>query len=188
MVSFYLAQGVSVLTILTTILGLLQNNKSKILTYLTISNITIMITYLLLGRWLSIVLVGIATIRTSIYYYYSIKNIKPNIIILIVFELSFITASIILWQDYFDLFMIANLCLLTYTTWQDNLTFLRIGYLLSGILLITYDILVQAYVNTISDIILLIFALISIIKYDIKKTNKDNKTNTIINKNENENN
>ena len=70
---FYIAQVISVLTILTTVLGLLSKEKEKIMFWFFLSNITLLITYFLLGRMLGSVLVAGAAIRTIIYYYYSKK-------------------------------------------------------------------------------------------------------------------
>lgn len=165
---FYIAQIISVVTIITTIFALFQKEKFRTLIWFTISNFSMMATYALLNRWLSLILVGIASIRTFIYYIYAYKNIKPNIWVMVVFEIALVLTSIILWKDYLDLFMLINLCMLTYTTWQDSMKILRMGYFISSILLITYNILVSAYVGSISEVILLISSFISIVKFDIK--------------------
>ena len=69
---FVIAQIVSVITIITTVLALFQKEKFKTMILFTISNISMMATYSLLGRWLSLILVGIASVRTFIYYLYAV--------------------------------------------------------------------------------------------------------------------
>lgn len=165
---FVIAQIVSVITIITTVLALFQKEKFKTMILFTISNISMMTTYSLLGRWLSLILVGIASVRTFIYYLYAVKNLKPNYIVMVAFEVVLVIVSILLWEDYLDLLMLINLCMLTYMTWQDNMKLIRAGYVVSALLLITYDILVKAYVGMISEVILLVSSAISIIRYDIK--------------------
>ena len=165
---FVIAQIVSVITIITTVLALFQKEKFKTMILFTISNISMMATYSLLGRWLSLILVGIAGVRTFIYYLYAVKNLKPNYIVMVAFEVVLVIVSILLWEDYLDLLMLINLCMLTYMTWQDNMKLIRAGYVVSALLLITYDILVKAYVGMISEVILLVSSAISIIRYDIK--------------------
>ena len=168
MTNFYLAQIVSIITILSTVLGLFQKEKFKTMLHFTISNISMIVTYALLERYLSIILVAIATIRTIVYYIYAYKNLKPNTLVVVSFEIVFVLVCMFLWTDYVDLLMLINLCMLAYTTWQDNMKILRIGYLISAILLIAYNLLVGAYVSSISEIILLVFSILVIIKYDIK--------------------
>ncbi len=133
--------------------------------FMTLSNITMLVTYLLLGRYLGCLLVGGATLRTFIYYAYAKYNKKPELIFVVIFEIYFVLISLLLRNDNKDLFMLVNLCLLTYTTWQNNMTIFRIGYILSCILLITYDISVQAYVTSISEIIMLVFTITTLIKH-----------------------
>ena len=130
-------------------------------------------TYILLGRYLGCLLVGGATLRTFIYFLYAKFNKKPHIILVIFFEIYFVVISLFLWKDYSDLFMLANLCLLTYTTWQNNMTTFRVGYIFSCIFLITYDIFVGAYVSIISEVIMLVSSVYTLIKYSYLNKIKD---------------
>ncbi len=166
--NFYISQIISIFTIILTILGLCQKEKFKTLLCFTLCNITMMTTYFLLNRLLSVILVVVATIRTLIYFIFALKNIKPNAFIFIFFEIIYVAISVFLWHDYIDLLMLTNFCIVTYTTWQDDMKILRIGYIISAILLTIYDVLVFAYVNAISEIILLISSVVTYIHYNIK--------------------
>lgn len=166
MTNYNIAQLVSLVTLATTIWGLLSKEKYKIMLWFTLSNLSLLITYFLLGRTLGAILVFGATIRTVVYFAYARKNIRPSFIIMAFFETYFITLSFITMKDYADLFMLLNLCLLTYATWQNNIKIMRIGYVLSGILLITYDLLVGAHVNIITDLIVLFTTIYAIYKYN----------------------
>lgn len=170
---FYIAQIVSVVTIIATIIALFQKEKCKSMIWFTLCNFSMMTTYALLNRWLSLILVGIASIRTFVYYVWAYKNLKPNIFVMASFEIVFVITAIVLWKDYLDLLMLINLCMLSYTTWQDNMKILRIGYLISAILLIAYNAFVGAYVGIVSEVILLITSIISIVKYDVKNKISD---------------
>lgn len=171
---FYIAQVISVLTILTTVLGLLSKEKEKIMFWFFLSNITLLITYFLLGRMLGSVLVAGAAIRTIIYYYYSKKNIKPSLLVLILFQVYFVVISVIMWKDFIDIFMLINLCMLTFTTWQNNMKILRGSYILSSMLLICYNILVGAYINIFLELIFILSSAYSIYKHIYLKKPKIN--------------
>lgn len=169
---FLAAQIVSIITIITTTIGLFLKDKFKIMILLTLTNISMLTTYVLLGRYLGCLLVGGATLRTFIYFIYAKFNKKPQLIFAIFFEVYFVVISLFLWKDFSDLFMLANLCLLTYTTWQNNMSIFRIGYIFSSIFLITYDIFVGAYVGSVSEVILLVASIWALIKYGyINKVN-----------------
>lgn len=164
---FYIAQIVSVVTVITTAIGILQKEKYKTMLCFTIANISIMTTYFLLGRYLSIILVGMACLRTFVYYAFAVKNKQPNGYIMASFQVVCVITSILLWEDYLDLLMLINLGLLTYTTWQDNMKVLRVGYIISSILLFVYNILVHAYVGAVSELIMFIASFVSFIRYDV---------------------
>ena len=173
---FWLVQGIGVLTTLVTVLSLIQKEKWKIMLYLSFSNVLLIITYILTGNTASSILCVGAFLRTIVYFTYSKCNKKPNIYVLIGFLAYFTTVFIIFWQSYVDLLMLLNLSMLTYTTWQDNTKLLRYGYIVSSILLATFDILVGAYTTAISDILLLISAICGVIKYKEKPTDNQKPT------------
>ena len=170
---FWIAQAVSVVTLIATVFGMLQKEKFKAMLWFTIANLAILTTYILLERYLGTVLVVGATLRTFVYFLYAKYNRKPNTLVMVFFQAYFVIVSIFLWKDLFDIFMLANLVMLTYTTWQNNIQTFRLGYLFSAVLLLTYDIAVGAYVNVISDILLLGSAVIAIYKYSYKDRIKD---------------
>lgn len=165
---FLIAQIISILTIVLTTIGLTKKEKYKTLIYFTLCNFTMMATYFFLNRYLSIILLGLATIRTIVYFILTIKNIKPNVFVFVFFEITIVIITIILLTDYIDLLMLINLCLVTYTTWQDDMKILRLGYIISAILLLSYDIIVGAYIGAISELVLLVSSITTFIHYNVK--------------------
>ncbi len=73
--------------------------------------------------------------------------------------------SILLWGSPVDLLMIMNILVVTYTTWQNDVQILRIGYVFSSIMLITYDVMIGAYTTAISEVLMLISVVMSLVKY-----------------------
>ena len=92
---FTIAQIVSIVTIVSTVVAILQKEKFKIMLCFTIANLSMGATYALLGRWLALALVVLATIRTIIYYIYARSNLKPNIYVMVAFEVLFVIVSIL---------------------------------------------------------------------------------------------
>lgn len=171
--NFIIAQLISVITVVATIVGLFQKEKFKTLICFTVCNVTMMLTYFFLDRLLSIILVAIATIRTIVYFIFVIKNKKPNIFVFVTFEVALVVTSVLLWKDYIDLLMLVNLSIVTYTTWQDDMKILRIGYIVSAIFLIVYDILAKAYVGAVSELILFISSVLAFVKFNVKNKIKN---------------
>lgn len=170
--NFLLAQIIGFIGLLIMCVALMQTSKQKILLWFTFYNLTTIVVYALLQQFLGSVLVVIATLRTIIYFYFSAHKKKPNLFVVLVFEILLVTISFLMWQNYFDLFLIANLVMLTYVTWQDNTKLIRYGYILSSLLLISYNIFVMAYSNLASESIALIFACAGLLKHETLKKHK----------------
>src|SRR5690554_2587495 len=139
--NFIIAQVVSALALITTILGVTCKNKNQSMWWLFAANICLLSTYFLLERYLGAVLIAGAVLRSVIYLVYTQKNIKPSVLVLVLFEASFVVVSIILWNSITDLLILINLMILTYSTWQNNMQIVRLGYLQSSVLLFFYDII-----------------------------------------------
>lgn len=146
------------------VFSMLFKEKSKIILCLTIYNILMLITYLLLGRYLGCVLIGIETIRSITYFIYSLKKLKPNIFVYIFFNIVGIGASVLFWASWVDIFVLINLIINTYSTWQTNVTIIKLGIIICTIFYITYDLIVGAYIYIISELAFGVSAVFSLIK------------------------
>lgn len=170
---FYIIQALGLIETALASLSLFQKEKWKTMLFLCVSNIVLIAIYILCGSLVGGLLTVGALLRTIVFLIYSKKNKKPNIFVLLAFEIYYIVITATLWSSYVDLFILINLMMLTYTTWQDNVKILRIGYMLSFFLLVPYDILIGAYTTVLSETILFISALVSLVK------NRNNKPNSV---------
>lgn len=150
-----------------TVLGLLSKNKDKCMLFISIYNLLILTTYLLMGLLSGSIMVLIASARSITFFIYSKKNLKPNIWVFMLFEVVAIVALALSWESMLSIILLVNLVLTTYTNWQNNMTVLRLGMFISGVLLIIYDICVGAYTLLFSEGVFLASAIVSIVKYDI---------------------
>ena len=117
------------------------------------------------GAFLSIATI----IRTIIFFLYNKFNLKPSIATFATFEIGFIIIAGITWNSYYDILFLFAVSILTIVTWQDNMFVLRVGMILNSAVLIVYDILIGAYINTIGKVFCLVAAVIAIIYYDVYK-------------------
>lgn len=159
-----IANLISILATLFIVLGIFGKKKSTIMLWFSLYNVVILTTYFMLGRFTGSILVFITLFKSILFYILAKKNITPKLWMLIVFEILYIVIPIFLWDNATDLVLIINLLLVTYLCWQDNLKLLRIGYVVSTFLLITYDILVGAYITIIAEVVFLISTILSMVK------------------------
>lgn len=172
--NFWLVQGIGVLTIIFTILSFIPKEKWKMMLCFLVTNGTMIATYILSGSLLGGLLVCGALVRTFVYFYYSKSNKRPEPIVMILFEIYYIIMAILFWDNVIDLLMLVNLVVVTYTSWQKDVKTLRFGYIFSSLLLIPYDIVLGAYTTAVSEVIMLISVLYSLIKYSkVTKSSKD---------------
>lgn len=159
------AQILGIIALVVAILSMLFKTKTKILLFCNLYNILNLISLLLLGQYLGCILVGIAIIKGVVFYFFARKNLKPSIYVLIIFEIIVIAVSIILWKSWYEIFMVINLIINMYATWQDNVIVLKIGVIICSILLILYDSFAGAYTYIIDDTFFCLSALYSILIY-----------------------
>lgn len=162
---FWLVQILGIVTVLFTIFSFFQKEKWKMMLFMSATNVIMVATYILCGELLGGILVVGALVRTLVYFFYSKHNKRPEPIVMISFEIYCMVMSILLWDSAVDLLMIMNILVVTYTTWQNDVRILRLGYVFSSIMLITYDIMIGAYTTAISEVLMLISVVMSLIKY-----------------------
>lgn len=167
-----IAQYISLAATVFIVLGILGKQKSTIMLWFSLYNVVILATYFMLGRYTGSILVFVTLIKSILFYILARKNIRPQIWILVLFEISYIVIPIFLWESATDIILIANLLLVTYLCWQSNIKLLKFGYILSSILLITYDIIVGAYTAIIAEVVFLISTCISIYQLYHPRANK----------------
>ena len=171
---FWIAQSIGLLTIVLTLLSFVQKEKWKMMVCLLLTNATLIASYVLVGNNLGIWLVAGALVRTLVYFYYNHINKKPEPLFMFLFEVYYIVVAILNWSDPVDLLMVINLIVVTYTSWQDNGKVLRFGYIFSSLLLIPYDIYYGLYTIAISEVVMFVQTIITLIKYaNTTKTSYD---------------
>lgn len=172
-----IAQYISLAATVFIVLGILGKQKATIMLWFSLYNVVILATYFMLGRYTGSILVFVTLLKSILFYILARKNIHPQIWILVLFEISYIVIPIFLWESATDIILIANLLLVTYLCWQSNVKILKFGYILSSILLITYDIIVGAYTTIIAEVVFLISTCISIYQLYHPKADKNKEEN-----------
>lgn len=147
-------------------------NKFLILSCFLVTNLLMLTQYILRGQMLEIAIVAVAIVKSVVFMIYAKKQLKPNLLVIVVFEVAMLVCGIITWSNWFSiLFLIASM-LNTYASWQDNLLLMRILYIVSAGLMITNYICTGLYANIVAKAGTIISAIVGIIMYDILKKKK----------------
>lgn len=108
-------------------------------------------------------------IRTLFFIHKEKFKKIPYFLLLIFFELVIILNCIFTWNGTISLCPTLGSMIRVYCLWQDNMTFVRISGLTTGILYGTYYSFYHSWFLVFGDILLFIISMLSIYQYDIKK-------------------
>lgn len=166
---FILAQICGIIALILTVISVQFKTKEKIVMCSVLANIVVTIQYFLLGALTGAVISVINTIRCLVFYFFKKKDMKPSIIVLIIFEIVAIISGSISWQNMWSLIPIIVTVIYTYGLWQDNIKVIRITTGIVGFGWAVYNIVVRAYVGALQETSQLISAIIALYR------NKENK-------------
>ena len=159
----------------------LFKKKEGVLICFILENVFVGAQFILKNNYANLMIVIVASIRVVVYYIYSKKQLKPNIYALIVLEVMAVAVTIIFWNDYTSLFILASVMLSTYSTWQNNMTLLRICGFFAAILSSISYLALGLYVTVISKAILIISVSVGLTLYDVIPRIKNKKEKTTCN-------
>lgn len=130
-----------------------------------ISNLIISIQFFLLNAITGGIISIINVIRCIVFYLLKKENIKPSILVLLIFEVIVIISGIISWQNIWSILPIIATLTYTYGIWQDDVLKIKYISVIIGTEWSIYDIIVKAYVGFVQGIIQVISSIIAIIRY-----------------------
>ena len=128
---------------------------------MVLANIVVAIQYFLLNALTGAIISILNTIRCLVFYFYKKKDMKPSLIVLIIFEVIAVISGIVSWQDMWSLIPIIVTVIYTYGLWQDNVKVIRITTGIVGAGWAIYNVVVKAFVGALQEIAQLISAIIS---------------------------
>jgi ribosomal protein S18 acetylase RimI-like enzyme len=163
-----LAQILGFIAFLLYAISLQQNDKKKLLLIQIFTNILFGLQYLLLDA-MSAAGMNIIYLASCILFYYQ-GNKKPSKAQLFMFIAAIFLIGILTYNNHFySLIPVIPAFICIYTLWQNNMTIVRVGALISGLSYILYNIIVGAYAVILMNIISSITVIIAIIRFDFKK-------------------
>lgn len=163
---FILAQVFAFLSSLCLLVSFWQKKRKKILFFQSLDSFFDIIQYALLGAYTGSLISLLGTLRA-----YTFSRTK-NRFFLILFLMLYVFVSVITFDGYISFIPLVAALLYTVISWNKNEKNIRFYSVLVFMLWLIYDILVKAYVSSITDIILIISNLLAFYKLDIKTKKK----------------
>lgn len=169
----WIVQGLGIIALIICIISFFFKKKEHFLVCILIYNAIVAVQYILQGYHTEWIICILAIVKDIVFFIYTKRNIKPNIFILLAFEILFVVASIITWENWFSIFILLSTMLGMYGSWQNNMLFLRLSYLVGSVLLIINYAFTGLYSTILAEVVTFVSGLVSIYVYHIKK-NKNN--------------
>lgn len=163
---FYLAQLFGIVALVILILSFQKNNKKTLLKYQIFSSLFFAMQYLCLNAITGCLMNLMTMIRNVVYK----KLKKTPLLFLILIIISMIILTVFSYNGLISLLPTIAVILYSIALWQKNLKITRITEIVSCSLFIIYNINVLAISGLISTIIELVFAVIAVYRFDIKRS------------------
>lgn len=156
---------VSILSIFLFVISIQFKEKKDILLIQTFASMCYFIAYLILGSHSGCVIELIEQTKDIVFYKYEKKKKEIPIILLIIFVSSLIIASIITYDGFYSLMPLIINLLYFVSSYFKNPKYMRLTMLLCGFLWIYFNFKVGAYIIIIGNVLEIISATISLIRY-----------------------
>lgn len=160
---------ISIISIFLFIISVQFKEKKNILLTQCFAAMTYFIVYLIVGAYSGCVIEVIEQVKDIVFYYFEKNNKTIPLILLILFVSLLIMASIVTYDGIYSLLpLIINLSYFI-SSYFKNPKHIRIVMLICGFIWATYNFLVGAYIIIIGNVLEIVSASISLIRYKEKK-------------------
>ncbi len=166
---FIAGQIVSGVALVLNTSGRLSNKPSTNMIFTAIANLLVAISFYLLGAYMGVACMLVASIRTFVFYLYARNDWHKSVPLLIFFMLLYLASCFLTFTNWLEYTIIALKGIsYTYGAWQNNPQIFRGLSIFSCALTIWYNAIYMGYVNIISEALCIVFTLIVIVQEVVK--------------------
>lgn len=160
---------VSILSIFLFVISVQFKEKKHILLVQALASMCYFIVYLILGAFSGCAIELIEQAKDIVFYNFENKNKNIPLILLIIFVILLLIASILTYDGLFSLLpLVINLSYFV-SSYFKNPKHIRIVMLICGFIWIVYNISAGAYIIIIGNALEIVSAIVSLIRYKDKK-------------------
>jgi len=149
--SFIIVQILGVMTLIVFVVSLQQRKKETFLLLQTAGTLLYIVQYLLTSKFTGAILFAIVAIRGIVFYFYKKKGLKPSPVILIIFLIVLSVSTFFSWQNILSIIPFIATAAKTWSTWQDDMKWVRKTSLLSQSSMIIYNLVAAMYTGALTE-------------------------------------
>ena len=164
---FVIVQILGIITLILFVISLQQQKKEVFLLIQVVGTIFYIFQYILTNRLTGAVTFVIIVIRGLVFYYYKKKDLKPSLVVLILFQVTLLVSTYFSWQNILSILPYAATAAKTWATWQDDMKWVRRVSFFGQILLVFYNFTAAMYTGALTEVCNVASTLVAIIRFDI---------------------
>ena len=148
-VSFYIAQGISVIAGILAVIMMQMKNMKTILFFQIVVNLTASLNYLLLGGDSGAIISFLAIVQSTVMYFYNKKGKKPHLAVIIGFIVCYLACStynIIMKADLMEILPALGAFCFSMCLVQEKPSVFRVWGALNPVCWVPYDLYTHSYV------------------------------------------
>lgn len=167
---------ISILSIFLYVMSVQFKKKRNILITQIGASLCYLTVYVIKGAWSGVAIEALEELKDIVFIKLEKHGKKIPSIVLFLFLLSLVVVSIIFYDGPFSLLpLVINLLLFT-STYFKNPIYIRVAMLISGIMWGIYNFWLEAYIILIGNVLEVVSASISIVRFGKAETKKKKKT------------
>jgi len=174
---FWTVQAAGIFALIFYAISFQMKTKENLLIMQVISNVFTTVQYMLTMALTGAIQTLLGVIRGIVFYFYKKHDLKPNKIVLIIFEIAIILGAVLTWNSILSCLPLIGMTSNLYGQWQNNMKLIRIFAVISAVLWSVYAFYTGVYTAMLTEVLKIISSLIGLWRFrketKIKKRNKN---------------
>jgi hypothetical protein len=143
-----------------------MKTKENLLLMQVVSNIFATTQYALTATALTGAVQNIlGVIRGIVFYFFKKRDLNPNKIVLVIFEIAIILGTIFTWENIMSSLPLIGMTANLYGQWQNDMKIVRICAVISAVLWSVYAFYTGVYTAMLTEILKIVSSLIGLWRY-----------------------
>jgi hypothetical protein len=165
MILFWTVQVLGIIGLIFYAVSFQMKTKENLLIMQVISNVFTTIQFALTMAVTGAVQTLLGVIRGIVFYFFKKRNLNPNKIVLIIFEIAIIFGTIFTWNGILSLLPLIGMTANLYGQWQNNMKIVRICAVISAVLWSVYAFYTGVYTAMLTEIFKMASGLIGLWRF-----------------------
>ena len=170
--TFWVVQGLGIVTLVLFVSSLQMKTKERLLIVLIFALIFQLAQYYLTNAVAGIAATVVGLIRVIVFYLYKKHDLKPSVVALSALIILSIVLIVYTWENLLSALMFLGMISTIYGQWQDNMKRLRICAIITALCYVIYQYYAGMYTAMLGEAATVISSIVALWRFRSKTTIK----------------